>query len=150
MVSTSYKGDLLQAIKDAKAALEAGAELTREEAVAARKDLEEALAAAEAFNVKRECRQQHDVVHKHEEVDNDDEHEIPAPELFRFFHFKYLPEKIKKQRAADNRNYAVSYSLCCIYCIRSCRQKSKDKLTKSPRKRNHFIYRFMNPSNFSA
>ena len=49
VVSTSYKGDLLQAIKDAKAALEAGAELTREEAVAAQKDLEEALAAAEAF-----------------------------------------------------------------------------------------------------
>ena len=49
VVSTSYKGDLLQAINDAKAALEAGADLTREEAVAARKALEEALAAAEAF-----------------------------------------------------------------------------------------------------
>ena len=49
VVSTSYKGELLQAIKDAKAALEAGADLTREEAVAARKALEEALAAAEAF-----------------------------------------------------------------------------------------------------
>lgn len=49
VVSTSFKGDLLQAIKDAKAALEAGADLTREEAIAARKALEEALAAAEAF-----------------------------------------------------------------------------------------------------
>lgn len=49
VVSTSYKGELLQAIKEAKAALEAGADLTREEAVAARKALEEALAAAEAF-----------------------------------------------------------------------------------------------------
>ena len=49
VVSTSYKGELLQAIKDAKVALEAGADLTREEAVAARKALEEALAAAEAF-----------------------------------------------------------------------------------------------------
>ena len=49
VVSTSYKGELLEAIKDAKAALEAGADLTREEAVAARKALEEALAAAEAF-----------------------------------------------------------------------------------------------------
>ena len=49
VVSTSYKGELLQAIKDAKAALEAGADLTREEAVAARKALEEARAAAEAF-----------------------------------------------------------------------------------------------------
>ena len=49
VVSTSYKGDLLQAIKDAKAALEAGADLTREEAIAARKALEEAIAAAEAF-----------------------------------------------------------------------------------------------------
>ena len=49
VVSTSYKGELLQAIKDAKAALEAGADLTREEAVSARKALEEALAAAEAF-----------------------------------------------------------------------------------------------------
>ena len=49
VVSTSYKGELLQAIKDAKAALEAGADLTREEAIAARKALEEALAAAEAF-----------------------------------------------------------------------------------------------------
>lgn len=49
VVSTSYKGDLLQAIKDAKAALEAAADLTREEAVAARKALEVAIAAAEAF-----------------------------------------------------------------------------------------------------
>ena len=49
VVSTSNKGDLLQAIKDAKAALEAGANLTREEAVAARKALENAIAAAEAF-----------------------------------------------------------------------------------------------------
>lgn len=49
LVSTSYRGDLLQAINDAKAALEAGAALTRDEAVAARKALEEALAAAEAF-----------------------------------------------------------------------------------------------------
>ena len=49
VVSTSYKGELLQAIKDAKAALEAGADLTREEAVAARKALENAIAAAEAF-----------------------------------------------------------------------------------------------------
>ena len=49
VVSTSNKGDLLQAINDAKAALEAGADLTREEAIAARKALEEALAAAESF-----------------------------------------------------------------------------------------------------
>ena len=49
VVSTSYKGELLQAIKDAKAALEAGADLTRAEAIAARKALEEALSAAEAF-----------------------------------------------------------------------------------------------------
>ena len=49
VVSTSNKGDLLQAINDAKAALEAGADLTREEAIAARKALEEALAAAEEF-----------------------------------------------------------------------------------------------------
>ena len=49
VVSTSFKGDLLQAIKDAKAALDAAAGLTREEAIAARKALEEALAAAEAF-----------------------------------------------------------------------------------------------------
>jgi len=49
IATTSYKADLLQAIKDAKAALEAAADLTREEAVAARKALEEAIAAAEAF-----------------------------------------------------------------------------------------------------
>ncbi|MGM9733221.1 MAG: sialate O-acetylesterase [Prevotella sp.] len=54
VVSTSYKGDLLQAIKDAKAALEAGADLTREEAVAARKALEDAIAAAEAFTIEND------------------------------------------------------------------------------------------------
>ena len=54
IVSTSFKGDLLQAIKDAKAALEAGADLTREEAIAARKTLEEALATAEAFTTEND------------------------------------------------------------------------------------------------
>ena len=54
VVSTSYKGDLLQAIKDAKAALEAGADLTREEAIAALKALEEAIAAAEAFTTEND------------------------------------------------------------------------------------------------
>ena len=54
VVSTSYKGDLLQAIKDAKAALEAGADLTREEAIAARKALEEAISAAEAFTTEND------------------------------------------------------------------------------------------------
>ena len=54
IVSTSFKGDLLQAIKDAKVALEAGADLTREEAIAALKALEEALAAAEAFTTKND------------------------------------------------------------------------------------------------
>ena len=54
IVSTSYKGDLLQAIKDAKAALEAATDLTREEAIAARKALEEALAAAEAFTTEND------------------------------------------------------------------------------------------------
>ena len=54
IVSTSYKGDLLQAIKDAKVALEAGADLTREEAIAARKTLEEALATAEAFTTEND------------------------------------------------------------------------------------------------
>ena len=54
IVSTSYKGDLLQAIKDAKVALEAGADLTREEAIAARKTLEEALAAAEVFTTEND------------------------------------------------------------------------------------------------
>ena len=49
VVSTSYRGDLLQAINDAKAALESTADLTRDEAVEARMALEEALAAAEAF-----------------------------------------------------------------------------------------------------
>lgn len=49
VVSTSYKGDLLQAIKDAKATLEECADLTREEAVAARAELEKAIAEAEAF-----------------------------------------------------------------------------------------------------
>ena len=49
VVSTSYKGDLLQAIKDAKATLEESADLKREEAVAARSDLEKAIAEAEAF-----------------------------------------------------------------------------------------------------
>ena len=54
IVSTSYKGDLMQAIKDAKVALEAGADLTREEAIAARKTLEEALAAAEVFTTEND------------------------------------------------------------------------------------------------
>lgn len=54
VVSTSYKGDLLQAIKDAKAALEAATDLTREEAIAARKALEEALAAAEVFTTEND------------------------------------------------------------------------------------------------
>ena len=54
IVSTSYKGDLMQAIKDAKVALEAGADLTREEAIAARKTLEEALATAEAFTTEND------------------------------------------------------------------------------------------------
>ena len=54
IVSTSFKGDLLQAIKDAKVALEAGADLTREEAIAARKTLEEALAAAEVFTTEND------------------------------------------------------------------------------------------------
>ena len=54
IVSTSFKGDLLQAIKDAKVALEAGADLTREEAIAARKALEEAIAAAEAFTTEND------------------------------------------------------------------------------------------------
>ena len=49
VVSTSYKGDLLQAIKDAKATLEECADLKREEAVAARAELEKAIADAEAF-----------------------------------------------------------------------------------------------------
>ena len=49
VVSTSYKGDLLQAIKDAKATLGECADLTREEAVAARAELENAIAEAEAF-----------------------------------------------------------------------------------------------------
>ena len=49
VVSTSYKGDLLQAIKDAKATLEESADLKREEAVAARTELENAIAEAEAF-----------------------------------------------------------------------------------------------------
>lgn len=49
VVSTSYKGDLLQAIKDAKATLEESADLKREEAVAARAELENAIAEAEAF-----------------------------------------------------------------------------------------------------
>ena len=49
VVSTSYKGDLLQAIKDAKATLEENADLKREEAVAARAELEKAIADAEAF-----------------------------------------------------------------------------------------------------
>ena len=54
IVSTSYKGDLMQAIKDAKVALEAGADLTRDEAIAARKTLEEALATAEAFTTEND------------------------------------------------------------------------------------------------
>ena len=49
VVSTSYKGDLLQAIKDAKATLGECADLKREEAVAARAELEKAIADAEAF-----------------------------------------------------------------------------------------------------
>ena len=49
VVSTSYKGDLLQAIKDAKATLEECADLKREEAVDARAELEKAIAEAEAF-----------------------------------------------------------------------------------------------------
>ena len=49
VVSTSYKGDLLQAIKDAKATLEECVDLKREEAVAARAELEKAIADAEAF-----------------------------------------------------------------------------------------------------
>ena len=49
VVSTSYKGDLLQAIKDAKATLEECTDLKREEAVAARAELEKAIADAEAF-----------------------------------------------------------------------------------------------------
>ena len=49
VVSTSYKGDLLQAIKDAKATLAEAANLTREEAVAAREELEKAIAEAETF-----------------------------------------------------------------------------------------------------
>ena len=49
VVSTSYKGDLLQAIKDAKATLEESADLKREEAVVARAELEKAIADAEAF-----------------------------------------------------------------------------------------------------
>ena len=49
VVSTSYKGDLLQAIKDAKATLEESADLKREEAVAARAELENAIAEAESF-----------------------------------------------------------------------------------------------------
>ena len=49
VVSTSYKGDLLQAIKDAKATLEECADLKREEAVAARAELEKAIAEAETF-----------------------------------------------------------------------------------------------------
>ena len=49
VVSTSYKGDLLQAIKGAKATLEESADLKREEAVAARAELEKAIADAEAF-----------------------------------------------------------------------------------------------------
>ena len=73
VVSTSYKGDLLQAIKDAKAALEAGADLTREEAIAALKALEEAIAAAEAFT-----------------TENDEEYLAEA-------------EKLKKATASDAR-----------------------------------------------
>ena len=73
IVSTSFKGDLLQAIKDAKAALEAGADLTREEAIAARKALEEAIAAAEAFT-----------------TENDEEYLAEA-------------EKLKKATASDAR-----------------------------------------------
>ena len=49
VVSTSYKGDLLQAIKDAEATLEECTDLKREEAVAARAELEKAIADAEAF-----------------------------------------------------------------------------------------------------
>ena len=49
VVSTSYKGDLLQAIKDAKATLEECTDLKREEAVAARAELEKAIAEAETF-----------------------------------------------------------------------------------------------------
>lgn len=49
VVSTSYKGDLLQAIKDAKATLAEAANLTREEAIAAREELEKAIAEAETF-----------------------------------------------------------------------------------------------------
>ena len=49
VVSTSYKGDLLQAIKDAEATLEECTDLKREEAVAARAELEKAIAEAEAF-----------------------------------------------------------------------------------------------------
>ena len=49
VVSTSYKGDLLQAIKDAKATLEEWTDLKREEAVAAREELKKAIAEAEAF-----------------------------------------------------------------------------------------------------
>lgn len=49
VVSASYKGDLLQAIKDAKATLAEAANLTREEAVAARAELKKAIAEAEAF-----------------------------------------------------------------------------------------------------
>ena len=49
VVSTSYKGDLLQAIKDAKATLEECTDLKREEAVAARAELENAIAEAETF-----------------------------------------------------------------------------------------------------
>lgn len=49
VVSTSYKGDLLQAIKDAKATLEECTDLKREEAVDARAELEKAIAEAEAF-----------------------------------------------------------------------------------------------------
>ena len=49
VVSTSYKGDLLQTIKDAKATLEECADLKREEAVVARAELEKAIAEAEAF-----------------------------------------------------------------------------------------------------
>lgn len=49
IATTSNKADLLLAIKDAKVTLEAANGMTREEAVAARKALEEAIAAAEAF-----------------------------------------------------------------------------------------------------
>ena len=49
VVSTSYKGDLLQAIKDAKATLGECADLKREEAVAAREELKKAIAEAESF-----------------------------------------------------------------------------------------------------